>query len=157
MKLVSSLLDSYERQVEAVEGALKEMEDNMNDARYLLVALTHSTSLQGSLAHAIRQHPQSHHSNQPHNFDRFLLVVAVDFASGFLRNESDQRNGDGARSVFHRRLLLSCHDCIELRGVLWVLPLLARTQASTETRRYQSTQVSIFWRTDQMSVLLGIF
>ena len=33
MKLASALLDSYERQVETVEGSLKEMEDNMNDAR----------------------------------------------------------------------------------------------------------------------------
>eukprot|EP00210_Caulerpa_lentillifera_P004414 g4211.t1 len=33
MKLVSALLDSYERQVETVEGALKEMQDNMDDTR----------------------------------------------------------------------------------------------------------------------------
>ena len=33
MKLASALLDSYERQVETIEGALQEMEDNMDDAR----------------------------------------------------------------------------------------------------------------------------
>lgn len=33
MRLASALLDSYERQVETIEGALKELEDNMDDAR----------------------------------------------------------------------------------------------------------------------------
>ncbi|GMH36158.1 hypothetical protein BSKO_04026 [Bryopsis sp. KO-2023] len=33
MKLAAALLDSYERQVHTVEGALKEMEENLDDAR----------------------------------------------------------------------------------------------------------------------------
>ena len=33
MQQASALLDSYERQVETIEGTLKELKDNMDDAR----------------------------------------------------------------------------------------------------------------------------
>lgn len=39
MRLAGALLDSYERQVHTVEGALKEMEENLDDARYFLNCL----------------------------------------------------------------------------------------------------------------------
>lgn len=35
MKLARAILDSYERQVHTVEGALKEMEENLDDARFV--------------------------------------------------------------------------------------------------------------------------
>lgn len=40
MRLAGALLDSYERQVHTVEGALKEMEENLDDARWMLLSLS---------------------------------------------------------------------------------------------------------------------